>query len=85
MFGVMGNSAIMASVFGRGGRKLPVVKFTSSADDPFIKSFSCKGAIVIESIKDGEAIKETYYGLKNTLGIKTTSNLVWRVESGEWS
>ena len=67
MLGVMGLSAIFAKIAGRGGRKLPVVKFTSSEDDPFIQSLSCNGAITIESTKDGEVVKETYYNLKNTL------------------
>ena len=51
MFGVMGLSAIMNSVFGRGGRKKPVIKFTSSADDPFVKSLTCKGDITIENVR----------------------------------
>ena len=67
MFGLMGTSAIMASVFGRGGRKIPVVKFTSSSDDPYIQSLSCNGTITIESIKDGEPVVERYNNLKNTM------------------
>ena len=63
----MGLSAIMNSVFGRGGRKKPVIKFTSSADDPFVQSLTCKGAITIESIKDGEMIIEKYSDLMDTL------------------
>ena len=63
----MGLSAIMDSVFGRGGRKKPVIKFTSSANDPFVQSLTCKGTITIESIKDGNPVVETYSNLTDTL------------------
>ena len=63
----MGLSAIMNSIFGRGGRKKPVIKFTSSADDPFVQSLTCKGTITIESIKDGNPVVETYSNLTDTL------------------
>ena len=63
----MGLSAIMDSVFGRGGRKKPVIKFTSNADDPFIQSLTCKGSITIESIKDGDPVIEKYSNLMDTL------------------
>ena len=63
----MGLSAIMNSVFGRGGRKKPVIKFTSSANDPFVQSLTCKGTITIESIKDGNPVVETYSNLTDTL------------------
>ena len=63
----MGESAIMAHVGGRGGRKIPVIRFTSSEDDPFIKALSCNGTIQIESRKNGAEITETYTNLKDTL------------------
>ena len=63
----MGLSAIMDSVFGRGGRKKPVIKFTSNADDPFVQSLTCKGTITIKSIKDGNPVVETYSNLTDTL------------------
>ena len=63
----MGLSAIMNSVFGRGGRKKPVIKFTSNAYDPFVQSLTCKGTITIESIKDGNPVVETYSNLTDTL------------------
>ena len=63
----MGESAIMAHIGGRGGRKMPVIRFTSSEDDPFIQALSCNGTITIESTKDGETVTETYNNLKDTL------------------
>ena len=63
----MGLSAIMDSVFGRGGRKKPVIKFTSNANDPFVQSLTCKGTITIESIKDGDPVIEKYSNLMDTL------------------
>ena len=67
MLGVMGESAIMAHIGGRGGRKMPVIRFTSSEDDPFVQALSCNGTITIESTKDGETVTETYNNLKDTL------------------
>ena len=63
MLGIMGNSAIFAQLAGRGGRKMPVIKFTSSTDDPYIQALSCNGTITIESTKDGQPVVESYRDL----------------------
>ena len=63
MLGIMGDSALFAQLAGRGGRKMPVIKFTSSSDDPYIQSLSCNGTITIESTKDGQPVVETYKDL----------------------
>ncbi len=63
MLVIMGNSALFAQLAGRGGRKTPVIKFTSSTDDPYIQALSCNGTITIESTKDGQPVVETYKDL----------------------
>ena len=60
----MGESAIFAHVASRGGRKLPEISFTSTNDDPFIQSLTCARQIVIESIKNGAPVVQTYSDLQ---------------------
>ena len=64
-FGVLGTSALMAQIAGRGGRMLPSITFKTSADDPFIQSITCNGKLIVESIKDGQPLTEEYTDLDN--------------------
>lgn len=68
MFGIMGLSAAFTHVAGRGGRpyKGNMIVFKESIADPILYQLSCTGTITIQSIKNGEVVKQTYTDLNNT-------------------
>ena len=67
MFGIMGMDAAFANAARSHKKKEKnIIKIISTIADPSIYALSCSGDITVESIKNGEAVVQTYTDLNET-------------------